>query len=252
MNFDRVAACYEVSRVFSKEAQDDWRRALARYLPPADRRPILDLGSGTGQFTAAFAEWFETEVFGVEPSRAMREIAETKRSHRLTRYLAGSAESIPLPDRSCGAAWISAVIHHVPDLQVCALELSRVLVPGARVLIRNAFPGGQHEITLFKFFPEAGDVVDTFPTVASTVGAFARAGFSFERVERVAQRSAPNLEAIRKVVGLRADTTLASLSDEVFARGLRALDAEIRARPGRGPIVDCFELLVLRLDSQGE
>jgi hypothetical protein len=44
----------------------------------------------------------------------------------------------------------------------------------------------------------------------------------------------------------RADTTLAALSEQEFARGLAALDAAIRATPDGGRVVDRLDLLVLR------
>ena len=246
MDFDRVAAAYDASRALSREALEDWRAALAGLLPPPDGRPILDVGSGTGQFAEAFAGWFGCPVIGVEPSAGMRREAERKRPRRQTRFLSGTAEQIPLPDQSCGAAWLSTVIHHVPDLRACARELRRVLTMDSRVLIRNAFAGRPRDIELFRFFPEAGAVVDSFPSVASTIEAFAREGFAFERLSHVAQRTAPNLEAIRAVVELRVDTTLSALSEVAFARGLEALDAEIGAHPGRGPVVDHLDLLVLK------
>jgi ubiquinone/menaquinone biosynthesis C-methylase UbiE len=48
--------------------------------------------------------------------------------------LEGDASVLPLPDGSADAAWISLVIHHIPDLEAAAWEIRRVLRPAAPVL----------------------------------------------------------------------------------------------------------------------
>lgn len=245
IDFDRLAPDYERSRALPAEGIADWRRAVAPYLPPADARPILDLGCGTGQFAEAFADGFHHSVIGVDPSRGMLREAQRRRASARARFLLGTADAIPLSDRSCAAGWLSAVIHHIPDLRACARELRRVLLPHSPLLIRGAFPERQQAITVFRFFPEAAAVVDTFPTVSATVTAFASAGFSPVKLLRVAQHSAPSLAALRERVVRRADTTLAALREEEFERGLGALDAEIRAQPASGPVIDYLDLLVL-------
>jgi SAM-dependent methyltransferase len=42
---------------------------------------------------------------------------------------------------SADGAWLSLVIHHIPDLGAAAQEIRRVLRPGAAAMIRQAFPG---------------------------------------------------------------------------------------------------------------
>ena len=34
---------------------------------------LVDIGAGTGQFAAAFSDWFDLSVLAVEPSAAMRD-----------------------------------------------------------------------------------------------------------------------------------------------------------------------------------
>jgi ubiquinone/menaquinone biosynthesis C-methylase UbiE len=246
VDYEAMAAGYDAARAIPLEGLDAWRRALSLYLPPGSGLPVLDLGSGTGQFAHALVLWFEVRVIGIEPSARMRAEAEGKRSHPRIVYLAGAAEEIPLEDASCGCAWLSTVIHHVGDLRACARELRRVLAPAARVLVRNAFPGRLAGITLFRFFPEARRIAETFPTVSATVRAFAEAGFSFESLEGVPQVTAPSLSALRERVTRRADTTLAPLGDEEFERGLGTLDRAIAAEEVPRPVVDTLDLLVLR------
>jgi ubiquinone/menaquinone biosynthesis C-methylase UbiE len=112
---------------------------LRRGAGRAPALPVLDVGAGTGTFARAFAAWFGVRVVGIEPSAAMREVAERESAHPGVVYRAGSAEAMPLADTSGAVAWLSTVIHHVTDLRALARELRRTLVASAPVLIRSAF-----------------------------------------------------------------------------------------------------------------
>jgi ubiquinone/menaquinone biosynthesis C-methylase UbiE len=163
VDYDQMAPGYEHGRAMPLDALEQWRAALAAYLPPASGLPVLDLGAGTGLFATALATWFEVRVVGVEPSEGMRRHARQARSHPGVAYVGGEAERLPLRDHCCGGAWLSTVIHHIGDLARCALELRRVLEPDGRVLVRSCFPGRHERITLFRFFPGARRVAETFP-----------------------------------------------------------------------------------------
>jgi len=246
VDYEQMAASYDRGRGMPLAALEGWRAALAAYLPAASGRPVLDLGAGTGLFAAAIATWFDAYVVAVEPSAAMRRRAQQVRPHPRVTYLGGRAERLPLGDGCCGGAWLSTVIHHLGDLAGCARELRRVLGPGGPVLIRGSFPGRHAGISLFRFFPGAGRIADTFPTVEATVAAFATAGFAFERLQPVPQVSAPSLRAAVERVRQRADSTLRPLPDEEFAQGLAALERAAAAETTPTPVVDHLDLLVLR------
>jgi ubiquinone/menaquinone biosynthesis C-methylase UbiE len=246
VDYDQMAPSYEHGRAMALDALEEWRAALAAYLPPASRLPVLDLGAGTGLFATALATWFEVRVVGVEPSAGMRRHARQVRAHPAVAYVGGEAERLPLRDHCCGGAWLSTVIHHVGDLAGCALELRRVLEPDGPVLVRNAFPGRHERITLFRFFPGARRVAETFPTVEAAVAAFAMAGFAVQALRPVAQVSAPSLRAAVDRVRVRADSTLRLLPDEEFAEGLAAMERAAAAETTPTPVVDHLDLLVLR------
>lgn len=245
VDYDRMAARYDRGRELTLEGLEGWQAALAAWLPPPTSRPVLDLGAGTGLFATAIATWFDTRVVAVEPSAGMRRQARQTRSHPRVAYVGGQAERLPLRDGSCGGAWLSTVIHHLGDLRGCARELRRVLPVGSPVLIRSSFPGRHGGISLFHFFPGAGRIADTFPTVEATVAAFAAAGFAFRALRQVSQVSAPSLRAAVERVRLRADSTLAPLADDEFARGLAALERAAAAEQTPTPVVDHLDLLVL-------
>lgn len=212
--------------------------------------PVVDVGSGAGQFAALFPAWFGVRVIGVEPSEEMRRTAMAYTHDTRVSYTAGRAELLPLPNGSCGAAWVSTVIHHVADLAAAARELRRVLVLGAPLVIRSAFPGRTDGISLFRFFPEAASVVETFPSIEQMERDFGMAGFALELVQRVAQVTAANLCETRARVALRADTTLRGIPDDAFEAGLRRLDDAIAEGDAGEPVVDYLDMVVLRAPSE--
>jgi len=201
---------------------------------------LLDLGAGTGMWATAFAEWYGIDVVAVEPSEAMR----GRSSH--PRTLAGHAGEIPLPTDSADAAWLSTVIHHIPDLRAAAVELRRVLRTGAKVLIRSAFPGRHQRIMLFRFFPEAVRVLDTYPSVADVCAAFGAAGFHYVALEPVPQRTAESLAAAAALMRRDAHTPLKLITDAEYDAGVARLRAA--AKTEAAPVIDALDLLVLGKD----
>ena len=245
VDYEKMAPRYDAARALARDGLADWRRAVERWLPESRPVRIADVGAGTGLFACAFADWFDAIVIGIEPSSRMREQALAKSRHEHVWYAGGDAERIPLRNGSCDVVWLSTVIHHVPDLARCARETRRILRRGGRVLIRSAFPGRLEHVSLFRFFPGARKVAESFPTVEATVAAFASAGLSMQALESVAQVSARSMREGLERVRLRADSTLAALDDEEFARGLAAIAEAARLETTPSPIVDRLDLLVL-------
>lgn len=243
VDYDAMAKSYDAGRAMPLTTLSTWRAALAEYVQPNGL--VLDLGSGTGIFSAAFATWFAVPVVGVEPSAGMRACAARERSHPLVRYVAGSADGIPMRTGSCAVAWLSTVIHHVRNLDECAHEVRRVLASDGAVLIRSAFAGRLDHIRLFRYFPQARAVAETFPSVEATEEAFAATGLTRVALTRVDQEWAPSLRAYVERVRLRADSTLAPLTDAEFAEGLRKLECDAANEAQPTSVIDGLDLLVL-------
>jgi ubiquinone/menaquinone biosynthesis C-methylase UbiE len=232
------AAAFEAARHISGRGLDAWRDAVARHLEPWAGMRILDLGAGTGMWATAFTGWYDVDVVAVEPSAAMR-----ARSAYHT-MVAGDAAAIPLASGCVDAAWMSTVIHHLPDLEASAAELRRVMRPGAPLLIRSAFAGRHEQISLFRFFTEAIRVLDTYPSVAEVCAAFATAGFERVALEPVPQVTAGSLTAAAERLRRDAHTPLKLITDAEYDAGLARLRAA--AKTDTGPVIDALDLLVLR------
>lgn len=127
-SFDAVADAYERARPgWPPEAIE----IAAQRLGLERDATVLDLGAGTGKLTRRLAGRFAT-VTAVEPLDGMRAVLEDRIP--FVRVLAGTAEAIPLPDRSVDAVFVAEAIHWF-DLQRAVSEMTRVLRPGGGVAV---------------------------------------------------------------------------------------------------------------------
>jgi ubiquinone/menaquinone biosynthesis C-methylase UbiE len=245
---EQTAAAFKAVREVPRDGLSEWREAVGRHLRPSRGMTLVDVGAGTGQFAAAFSDWFGLSVLAVEPSAAMRD--QIPRTPAI-QVLAGTASALPLPDGSADAAWLSLVIHHIPDLGVAAREIRRVLRPGAPVLIRQGFPGRLDRVELVRWFPETARAVETYPSVEETCRAFAAAGFHQDALEQVRETYPTSLaDFLGQVDRFRhADATMRNLTEEEFLRGKERLRRAVRqAEDTANPETRCnwLDLLVLR------
>ena len=242
---ERTAAAFKAVRELPRDGLTGWREAVRRHLRPAPGMTVADIGAGTGAFTAAFRDWFGVDVVAVEPSAAMR--VQIPRTASVD-VREGTATALPLPDESADAAWLSLVIHHIPDLPAAAHEIRRVLRPGAPVLIRQGFPGRLDGVELVRWFPETALVAESFPTLAETCDVFVAAGFRREAFEQVRETPPGSLaDFLGQVDTFRqADTTMRGLSDEEFVRGRERLRRAVRHGSDSKPRSNLLDLLVLR------
>lgn len=109
------------------------RLAIARELRPwaGDTRRFLDFGCGTGEFAGEFPAG---RYLGVDLAVGYLRFAARNRPGS---YLASAGEHLALASASFDAALVCGVLHHLPaDAARSAMaELSRVLSPGATVLV---------------------------------------------------------------------------------------------------------------------
>lgn len=134
-----AGAAGEWDRVRAEAYGRDFELPVLRSLVPR-AWTIADLGCGTGAFAAELAR-SGARVVGVDQSAAMLRVAR-----RATRGLPNvelhqaSLERLPLPDRSCDAALLLLVLSYVAAVEPVLREADRVLAPGGRLVVVDAYP----------------------------------------------------------------------------------------------------------------
>lgn len=118
-SFGDIAAFYDRSRPSYPQAAVDW-------LVTDGVGRVVDLGAGTGKLTALLVAR-GLDVTAVEPSDGMRE--QLREVLPAVKALAGSGESLPLPDGSVDVVLMAQAWHWV-DPERASVEVARVLRPG--------------------------------------------------------------------------------------------------------------------------
>jgi hypothetical protein len=107
-----------------------------------------------------------------------------------------------------------------------------VLRPGAHVLIRSAFAGRHQAISLFRYFPAAIRVLDTYPGIADVESAFVDAGFATAAIEQVSQITAPSLREAATTLRREAHTLLQLITDDEYDAGAERLHEAVQVDTG--------------------
>ena len=109
---------------------------------PADR--VVDVGCGPGTAVRAAARR-GASVTGVDPAAVMLRLARRLTRSRRASYVDGTAEALPLPERSATVLWSIATVHHWQDLGAGLAEARRVLEPSGRfaAIERRTEPGAR-------------------------------------------------------------------------------------------------------------
>lgn len=118
------------------------RRLLARHRPPEGL--LLDLGAGTGAF---LTEWSNPGV-GIDFSPEAVRIAHERGLRTLA---VADGQAIPLASGSVTAVVALDTLEHIPDHELAAREVARVLTPGG-VFVLNVpayrWLWGPHDVAL--------------------------------------------------------------------------------------------------------
>jgi ubiquinone/menaquinone biosynthesis C-methylase UbiE len=244
---ERLAAVYDEGQAMEPETLELWIQRFQHYAPQGSGQSVLDLGCGTGAFAPVLAEAFGGPVFAVEPSDHMRAVAERARPHPQVTYLKGSAEEIPLPEGSCDLVLMYLVLQHLADPEAAAREIRRVLQPGGVLLIAGRFRGQETPRAWSRYFLQADALEEqSLPTVDETESIFTAAGFDLVTVERLRFVVAKDLRSYLERIRLRPISSFQHLSDQDFAAGIAALEADVAREKLPRPVQQEADLMVFR------
>lgn len=100
-------------------------------------RKILDVGSGAGQIARHLLKYAdpEAEIVCLDLSREMLRRARNRLKRGDPSFVVGDLAELPFADGAFDCVTCGYVLEHLPDAGLGLSELSRVMMPGARMLL---------------------------------------------------------------------------------------------------------------------
>jgi ubiquinone/menaquinone biosynthesis C-methylase UbiE len=221
-DFGPLAATYDELR----PADENWWELFELLVREGDLagRRVLDVGCGTGRFSAGLAER-GSRVWGVEASPEMAARAR----ERGVNVKVARAEQLPFKEGWFERAVLWLVAHLVDRSAVFA-ELSRVLAPDGRIAIATFDPEHFSTYYLNRLFPslERTDRA-RFPAPDALVAELAAAGFAATLIPLSQRGELAKEEAVSRIRG-RFISTLRLLDEAEFHEGLARAERELPER----------------------
>jgi ubiquinone/menaquinone biosynthesis C-methylase UbiE len=248
MDYDktRMPSAYDAGRSYPPAVLAFWLEVISRWVPQGTVWDIVDIGCGTGRYSAALANHFDARVVALDPSEKMLAEARKKSSPRV-RYEHASGEALPLADASMDLAFMSMVFHHFAHPDRVAQECRRVLRPTGAICLRACTVEPSGSYAYVPFFPGTRAIMNKSLTSRARIeSVFAAAGFRLVVHERVPSQSAESWNAYAEKLAHRADSILVQLPDHEFEQGLTAVRKHAATRPPDEPVIDPLDFFVFR------
>lgn len=139
--FDDISTNYDMlNKILSFGVDKYWRKKLIKSMDIRDEQHILDIATGTGDVAFSINEKYDVTIIGVDISKKMLEIAQSKLDKIKTantkiEFLHGDAESLPMGDNSYDHICISFGFRNLGDYDQALKEFHRVLKSGGQLSI---------------------------------------------------------------------------------------------------------------------
>jgi SAM-dependent methyltransferase len=190
---------------------------------------VLEVGSGTGNYSIAVEATTGAACVGVEPSDGMREVAASRASR--VEFVTGAAERLPFGAGVFDVVFYVQVLHHLSDVRAAFAEAGRVLAPGGVLCAltddEESIRGRVHR----RYFPETLAIeLARYPALEELGTALEAAGLVPGSIERV---ETPITVTDARPFRALAFSSLALLEPAALEAGLERLEADL----ARGPIV---------------
>lgn len=154
-------------------------RYLARVLPTAHGKDVLDAGCGTGRWLRQLADRSPRSLYGIDSSAEMLAFARRGCTGR-TMLIMAELPLLPLISRSIDLAICSFVLSYVSEISVFAQQLRRVLRDGGDLLISDMHPETASALGWHRSFHNSGahfDLLTHNRSIGTIQHAFEEQGF---------------------------------------------------------------------------
>ena len=139
--FSTIAPRYDfITRAFSYGMDRRWKRALVGRARLPEKPVVLDLASGTGDFSIEVAARHPgSRAVAVDLTHRMLQLA---RKRGVDHAICGDAGRLPFADASFDCVFIGYGLRNFPNLGVALAEIERVTRPGGLLLTLDFFLPG--------------------------------------------------------------------------------------------------------------
>lgn len=177
VDYDEVSRIYDNSRVAHAEVTEK----LVRLMKLSHDSVVLDMGCGTGNYTAAIQQAIKS-VIGIDLSTGMLGQAHTKFPSLSLIY--GDITSLPFDSDIFDGAYAVQVLHHVRNKETFLKEARRVLKKGAYLAIDSCSHRQMRTFWLYHYFPWGIEVdLARIPDIEDIANLLEATGFSNVSIE---------------------------------------------------------------------
>ena len=136
--FHTVAPRYDfITRAFSYGMDRSWKRTGLDSVNLSDRPVVLDLASGTGDFSLIVKRQYPgSRAVAVDITERMLQLARVR---GVEHTVCGDAGMLPFPDHSFDCVFVGYGLRNFPNLNVAVSEIERVTRPGGSLVSLDFF-----------------------------------------------------------------------------------------------------------------
>ena len=138
--FDSISPRYDFLNHFLSLGIDIlWRKKAIRLLRDLQPKVILDVATGTGDFSIEALSLHPDKIIGVDISEGMLEVGRRKiRDNKMASIIdlrTGDSENLPFADNFFDAVIVAFGVRNFENLDRGLSEMLRVVKPGGRVVV---------------------------------------------------------------------------------------------------------------------
>jgi len=224
IDYSKISKIYDIGRATNAETVEK----LVRLLRVSTDSILLDMGCGTGNYTAALQKVGKS-VIGVDISPDMIEQARVK-FPRL-QFICSDVTNLPFDSGMFDGAFAIQVLHHVKKMENFLMEAYRVVRKGAYIAIHSCSHRQMKAFWFYHYFPKGLEVdLSRIPNSKEIASLLKKTGFSNVGVEIcysdvVVAYEAPKCYLDKKYRD--SDSTFALLTEEDIEAGCEKLKKDI-------------------------
>ncbi len=171
ISYEKISQIYDVSRASNNETVEK----LIKLLHIDPNSIILDMGSGTGNYTAALQQITQS-IIGIDISIEM--IKQARIKYPMLNFIYGNILDLPFNSKTFDGVFAIQVLHHVKNKHSFLREAYRILQKDAYIAIHSCSHSQMRAFWFYHYFPK-GLIADLsrIPDVGEITILLENAGF---------------------------------------------------------------------------